>query len=157
MKYTRLTKEQLDALQPEFINFLASQTITAEEWKKIKKEQPHIAEDELDVFSDLVWEGALTKATYLENISKSQLYLFHLDIEAMHVFLIKIKNEEVDLLTKEGFYWLEKNITDDDKIDILTASKEYSGDKNLDKFQLIQQGAFISKGEKYKSIKKLFS
>ncbi len=30
MKYTRLTKEQLEELHPEFINFLATQSITAE-------------------------------------------------------------------------------------------------------------------------------
>lgn len=157
MKYTRLTKEQLEELHTEFITFLATQTITAEEWKKIKEEQPEVAEDELDIFSDLIWEGALSKAFYLENISKSQLFLFHFDTSAMHLFLIKIKDVVVDLFTKEGANWLEKNIVEEDKVEILRASKEYSEDKNLHKFQLIQQGAFISNGEKYKGIKSLFS
>lgn len=31
MKYARLTKEQLDSLHQEFINFLATQSITGEE------------------------------------------------------------------------------------------------------------------------------
>ena len=31
MKYTRLTREQFEELHPEFINFLATQSITAEE------------------------------------------------------------------------------------------------------------------------------
>ena len=69
MKYARLTKEQLDSLQQEFINFLATQTITASQWQTIKKEQPQVAEQEIDVFSDLVWEGALGQAKFLENIS----------------------------------------------------------------------------------------
>jgi len=74
MKYARLTKEQLDSLQQEFINFLATQTITGQEWQTIKKEQPQVAEQELDVFSDLVWEGALSQAKFLENISPKLLF-----------------------------------------------------------------------------------
>ncbi|MEP0676046.1 MAG: DUF6495 family protein, partial [Nonlabens ulvanivorans] len=56
MKYRRLTKEQLEELHPEFINFLATQTITAGEWDEIKNNKTEVAEQELDVFSDLVWE-----------------------------------------------------------------------------------------------------
>ena len=68
MKYTRLTKEQFEELNQEFINFLATQSITADEWKDIKEQKPEVAEEELDVFSDLVWEGVLSKVAYLENI-----------------------------------------------------------------------------------------
>ena len=57
MKYRRLTKEQFEELHPEFINFLATQSVTAEEWADIKKHKPEVAEQELDVFSDLIWEG----------------------------------------------------------------------------------------------------
>ena len=59
MKYNRLTKEQLEELQPEFVNFLATQSITGEEWKNLKEDKPEVAEDEVDVFSDLIWEGEL--------------------------------------------------------------------------------------------------
>ena len=76
MKYTRLTKEQFEALHPEFINFLASQSIDKSEWDKIKAEQPEVAEQELDVFSDLIWEGVLTRAEYLEHFSKNHIFLF---------------------------------------------------------------------------------
>ena len=78
MKYTRLTKEQLEELHQEFINFLATQSITAEEWNDIKKNKPEVAEDELDVFSDLVWEGVLNQARYLEHFSKQQMFLFRI-------------------------------------------------------------------------------
>ena len=76
MKYTRLTKEQLEELNQEFINFLATQSITAEEWKEIKEQKPEVAEEELDIFSDLVWEGVLSKVEYLENIAPQHMYLF---------------------------------------------------------------------------------
>ncbi len=62
MKYTRLTKEQLEELHHEFANFLAAQNIDKKEWEQIKANQPKVAEQELDVFSDLIWEGALSQA-----------------------------------------------------------------------------------------------
>ena len=90
MKYTRLTKEQLEELHKEFINFLATQSITADEWEDIKKNKPEVAEQEIDVFSDLVWEGVLKKAKYLENISAQHMYLFHLDEKQIELIGLKI-------------------------------------------------------------------
>ena len=75
MKYTRLTKEQFEELYQEFINFLATQAIDKAEWDKIKTEKPEVAEQELDVFSDLVWEGVLGRAEYLEHFSKNHIFL----------------------------------------------------------------------------------
>jgi hypothetical protein len=75
MKYTRLTKEQFDELHQEFINFLASQSIDKAEWDSIKANKPEVAEQELDVFSDLIWEGVLVKAQYLEHFSKQHIFL----------------------------------------------------------------------------------
>ena len=77
MKYTRLTKQQLEELHPEFINFLATQSITGKEWIQLKNDKPEVAEEEIDIFSDLIWEGVLTKVTYLENVSAKQMHLFH--------------------------------------------------------------------------------
>lgn len=146
MKYTRLSKEQLTELHQEFINFLATQSITAEEWAKIKEEKPHVAEEELDVFSDLVWEGVLRNVNYVENISADHIHLFHLAEKEMRLISVKVMNPEVDLRTEEGFGWFKKN-WQSDFVEYLTASKAYTEDQNKDKFDLIQQGAVITKGE----------
>ena len=146
MKYARLTKEQLEELHQEFINFLATQSITADEWNKLKTEKPAVAEQEVDVFSDLVWEGVLTQAAYLENISAQHLYLFHLGENEMKLIAIKILQESIDITTKEGFAWLRDNYSTEE-VEILTANKAYSEDRNADKFILIQQGSNITKGQ----------
>ena len=148
MKYTRLTREQLEELHQEFINFLATQSITGEEWEKLKKEKPEVAEEELDVFSDLIWEGVLSKVQFLENISAQQMHLFHLQEKEMKLISVKVMNPDIDLGTKEGFSWFRKNYQSD-FVEYLTASKAYSEDKNLDKFNLIRQGGAITKGELY--------
>lgn len=148
MKYTRLTKEQLEELQQEFINFLATQSITGEEWADLKKEQPQVAEEELDVFSDLIWEGVLSRVKFLENISAQQMHLFHLQEKEMKLISVKVMNPDIDLRTTEGFSWFKKNYQSD-FVEYLTASKAYGGDKNLDKFNLIKQGSVITKGKLY--------
>ena len=149
MKYTRLTKQQLEELHQEFINFLATQSITAEEWEELKAKKPEVAEEELDVFSDLIWEGVLTKVAYLENISAQQMHLFELTDKEMKLISVKAMNPDVDLMTKEGFGWFKKN-WQSDFVEYLMASKAYTEDKNLDKFNLIKQGATITKGDLYK-------
>lgn len=154
MKYTRLTKEQLEELHPEFINFLATQSITADEWATIKKEKPKVAEQELDVFSDLVWEGVLSKVSYLENISKDQMHLFYLTDKEMKLISVKVMNPDLDLTTQVGFDWFKKN-WQSDFVEYLTAAKAYTDDKNVDKFLLLQQGAVITKGELYQWFDKI--
>ena len=148
MKYERLTKEQLEELHPEFINFLATQSIDKAEWDNIKQNKPQVAEEELDIFSDLVWEGVLTKVAYLENISAQQMHLFHLTAKEMKLIAVKVLNPEIDLTTKVGFDWFKKN-WQSDFVDYMTASKAYTEDPNQDKFELIKQGALITKGELY--------
>ncbi len=148
MKYKRLTKEQLEELHPEFINFLATQSITAAEWSALKTEKPEVAEDELDIFSDLIWEGVLANVNYLENISEQHMHLFKLTEKEMKLLSVKVLNPKIDLRTKEGFGWFKRNFQSD-FVEYLTASKAYSNDKNKDKFDLIQQGAVITKGELY--------
>lgn len=148
MTYARLTKEQLEELHPEFINFLATQSITAEEWEDIKTNKPEVAEEEIDIFSDLVWENVLTKAKYLEHISPNQLHLFELREDKMALIAIKVNKEGIDITTKEGYAWLRENLGDDDVV-FMSASKDYGEKPNQDKFKLIQQGATITKGDLY--------
>jgi hypothetical protein len=164
MKYTRLTKDQLEELHQEFINFLATQTITGKEWKQIKEKQPEAAEQELDIFSDLIWEGVLSKAKYLQNSSPQQLFLFKLAEEEMHLIVVKVTEVGVDLMTANGFKWLQNNIRSN-TVELFAASKAYSAcvspeasaeaqDRNKDVFELIRQGAEIVTGKMYDAFQK---
>ena len=148
MQYARLTKEQLEELHQEFINFLATQSITADEWQEIKTTKPHVAEEEIDIFSDLVWENVLTKAKYLEHVSPNQMHLFQLGDDKMTLIAVKVNKEDVDITTREGYQWLQQNLGDDVVV-FMSASKDYSDTPNADKFKLIQEGAVITKGDLY--------
>ncbi len=148
MKYSRLTKEQFEEMHQEFINFLATQSITADEWQKIKTEKPDVAEQELDIFSDLIWEGVLNKVEYLEHISSQQMFLFHISEVTINLIAIKIDVEGIDITTQNGYGWLQQNLMDDN-VTIYTSTKALTDDRNKDIFALIKQGANITKGNLY--------
>ena len=151
MKYSRLTKEQFEELHPEFINFLATQSIDKAEWDKIKTEKPEVAEQELDVFSDLIWEGVLTRTEYLEHFSKNHIFLFQCFEKDIKSIVLKSTVSSIDFLTREGLQWLSDNMFTE-KIEMKTGKKFFTDERNKSIFELIQQGAFLSDGQLFKQI-----
>lgn len=148
MKYKRLTKEQFEALHQEFANFLASQSIDKNEWDEIKASKTEVAEQELDVFSDLIWEGVLTNAKFLEHFSKNHVFLFHCQESYIQSIVLKSLDATVDFLTKEGLQWLSDNLFTD-TVEIHLGKKEYDNERNSAIFDLITQGAILSDGQLY--------
>lgn len=151
MKYKRLTKEQFEALHQEFANFLASQSIDKKEWDEIKTNKPEVAEQELDVFSDLIWEGVLTNAQFLEHFSKNHIFLFHCQEKFIDSMVLKSLVPEVDFLTKEGLQWLSDNLFTD-TVEIHIGKKDYDKERNEAIFDLITQGTILSDGQLYLQI-----
>ena len=151
MKYQRLTKEQFEELYQEFVNFLATQTIDKVEWDKIKLEKPEVAEQELDVFSDLIWEGVLTRAEYVENFSKNHIFLFQCFDTYLQSIVLISQVKEIDFLTKDGLQWLSDNMFTDN-IEMKIGKKQFIDERNLSIFDLIQQGSFLSDGQLFKQI-----
>ena len=154
MKYKRLTQEQFHELHEEFATFLATQSIDAKEWEHIKEKKPEVMEEELDIFSDLVWDKVLEKAEYLESIFPQHMYLFHAATTQLELIGLKILSEDIDLTTGQGFEWLRNNLLDD-KVEIFEAQKAYSEEPKADIFQLIEQGAQITKGDLFRYFEKL--
>ena len=153
MKYRQLTKEQFESLHLEFAKFLATQSIDVKEWNQIKIEKPKVAEDEMNVFSDVVWDDVLTKTNYVEHFSKNTANLFKFNENEIHRIVIKI-NWDINLLEQEGFEWLMKNPLDN-SVDIFKGSKNYNTERNLEIFDLIEKGSTISKGEIFDFFSKL--
>lgn len=151
MKYKRLTKEQLEALHQEFSNFLASQAIDKKEWDEIKTNKPEVAEQELDVFSDLIWEGVLKSAQFLEHFSKNHIFLFHCQELQLRSIILKSLDTNVDFLNKDGLQWLSDNMFTDN-VEIVIGKKEYNEDRNDAIFKLINEGAILSDGQLYNQI-----
>ncbi|MBU3681060.1 MAG: hypothetical protein FGM16_03870 [Flavobacterium sp.] len=150
MKYARLTKEQFEELHPEFIRFLATQSIDKAEWDSIKSTKPEVADQELDVFSDLIWEGVLSRATHLEYFSKNHVFLFHCKEQQIETIVLKSLDASIDFLTNEGLHWLSDHLFTK-QLSMQQGVKKYA-ERNSDLFALIQQGAILSDGKLYDQI-----
>lgn len=154
MKYRQLTKEQLLELHEEFAKFLATQQIDVKEWEAIKVEKPKMADEELNIFSDLVWEDVLSKTKYLEHISKNDINLFKCSSKEIIRIYIKLNDASKSFLDTSDFNWFLKNPVND-SIDYFKASKKYTEERNLEIFKLIEMGSVISKGDLFKATSQL--
>lgn len=151
MKYTLLTKEQLASLHKDFAQFLASQQIDVVEWKAIKLHKPKVAQEELELFSDLVWDDVLTKTKYIDHISPKQIDLFNCSAIGIHRIVVKISKEGFDFFNAEDYKWFLENLSDN-SLTFYQAQKKYQKERNLELFDLIEKGGVISKGELYKNM-----
>ncbi len=156
MKYTRLTKEQLEELHPEFVNFLASQSIDKKEWEFIKTNKPDIALQEIDVFSDLIWEKALLNVRFVDHFSKNYIFLFKCSDKILDSIIVKTTNDNVDFTTTDGIEWLSKNF-ESNEVEFQEGSKKVDKNRNEEVFELIRKGGMISKGDLYTKLITLLS
>lgn len=156
MKYARLTKEQLEELHPEFITFLATQSIDKQEWDELKENKPQVALQEIDVFSDMIWERALTNVRFIDHFSNDYIFLFKCFDDVVLSYVINSTNSKIDFLTKEGINWLSENINSDDVV-IQKGRKDISSNRNESLFEIIKQGGLISKGELYTKLEILLN
>ena len=68
-----------EPLAEDFALYLAANSIDKEMWDEIKANRTAQMEETLDMFSDLVFEKALTSAKYLERVTETEIhcYAFH--------------------------------------------------------------------------------
>lgn len=156
MKYSRLTKEQLEELHPEFINFLATQSIDKKEWDEIKANKPTIAEQEIDVFSDMIWDKALTNVKFIDHFSKNYIFLFKCIDSDVFSYVINSSDPNTDFLSADGINWLSENIFSD-SVEIQQGKKDISNGRNESLFEIIKKGGIISKGELFGKLESLLN
>ncbi len=148
-KYRHLTKEELDALQKEFVEFLVVNGITADKWIAIKEHKKEIAEEIIEQFSDVVWEGILRKAKFLELRDPKELLAFQCLPKKLILMGMKVKDPDVDITTKNGFAKLKK---DQVETTFYTSEKKYFKKREEELFEMIQNGCEITDGTLFKRI-----
>jgi hypothetical protein len=156
MRYAQLTKEQFEELHEEFALFLATQKIDIKEWEGIKKGKPEIADEELNLFSDLVWDKVLGNSKYLEHYSKDSINLFKCNDKEIFRIVAKSSMADFDFTNKDNFEWFLDNSLDG-SLEYLRGKKKYSKERNDEIFDLIQQGSVVCNGELYEAILKIIS
>lgn len=159
MKYRRLTLEELEELETEFVRFLAANTVTSEDWVKIKTTTPERAEQLIEVFSDIVFEKVIQKIDYLEHRTADDLKLFECKEDKINLIGIKIEGVTgIDFTNKQtGEEMLEIFRTAPaGSVKMYSANKNYqNNDRSKELFGMMQNGCLIAKGELYKAMAEL--
>lgn len=151
MKYKQLTSDQLNEMHKEFALFLATQKIDADKWQDIKDTNPEMVEEEIKLFSDLVWDKVLGKINYLTNFLDNSLNLFRFDNEQIHRIVIKCSKKNFDFSKKEDYKWFLEN-SKDTSLSYFKGQKTYFKEQNIEKFELIEKGCTADKGELFESV-----
>ncbi|MCW3103975.1 MAG: hypothetical protein JWO09_2415 [Bacteroidetes bacterium] len=143
MKYKRLNKEELEALQQDFVNFLAAAQITGPDWEKMKKEENHKANELIDVFSDMVYEKVLGKISYLEYRDAKTLNIFYFGEEMVQLTGLRVKEtSSLDLTSPDVIsQWSSANNA---SVNIVRSEKRYEKERQLEIFELLQTGCMIT-------------
>lgn len=150
MRFRRLSKEELKELEKDFVSFLASNTVTASDWEKLKSEDVTQAEDLIDMFSDIVFETSLKKIEYLENCSADSLLLFKCDAKDLSLIGVNAKDKTVDF-TKVDF----QSKLVDGSVSTFFTKKAFSKNREEEMFEMLEQGCSIADGKLFESFKKV--
>lgn len=158
MKYRILTTEELAELETEFIRFLVSNTVTGDDWEKIKIENPAKAEGLIEIFSDIVFDKTISKVEYLELKTPKDLKIFQCNKENIELMGLKVEGESVldftqEISPEEMMKILQSS---DAKLQLYSANKKYKNDdRSQELFQMMKWGGLISDGKLFHLLKTL--
>ncbi|MDG1724105.1 MAG: DUF6495 family protein [Bacteroidia bacterium] len=130
MKYERISIDELEKLEKEFIDFLVVNGISPIDWVSIKENKPLTADKIINQFSDVVWESILRSTKYLDKIENKISYFFECNLEEINLIII---NKSTNKQKK--------------------TSKKYKKIREIEMFEMILSGSVISDGENYNKLK----
>ncbi|MFT4662369.1 MAG: hypothetical protein ACI8XB_002659 [Patiriisocius sp.] len=149
-KYRLLQEDELKELETEFVHFLVVNGIVAEDWEKMKKEDPENANKMLLLFSDVALEGSLRKIEYVEHRVKNKLHIIRCFEDKMVLIGISSDNDSVDFMNPDN---LQKSMDNPTKgVEVYTSEKKYEVTREMDIFKMTQSGFLISDGRLFKKL-----
>jgi hypothetical protein len=150
-KYRLLNTDELQELEKEFVEFLVINGITASDWERLKANDPQGTHRLIVLFSDVVFESILQKVKYLEKRGKNFLRIFQcLNEEIVLVGLETEDSDEVDFTNP--VFVSSAMLTPPQNMRIYTSTKAYSKEKNVELFEMIQNGCTITDDRLFKTI-----
>jgi len=158
MKYRRLRNDELQEMEKEFITFLASNSVTSDDWKKLKSEQNDKAEQLIALFSDIVFDKVLDQVEYLEYKAPKDMKTFHFGPDKATMLGVRVEGESrIDFTKNDSPEQMSgQMMMSDAKLKMYRAEKVYQKDRKFEIFGLMENGALISRdGAMYKTLQEL--
>jgi len=145
-KFKRLTSEELNELEKEFIDFLVVNGIVAEDWEKLKKESLEKADSIIEQFSDVVYTQIFRSNQFLDFVSKEEIRCFQFNQKEVVLVGLKSENSHIDLRSTAPSELKKHNFK------VYTKTKKYLSNREEEMFALVESGASISEGELFKNL-----
>lgn len=141
MRFRRLTSTELEALEGDFVQFLAENSIPADEWLRWQVEAPERMEAVLDAFSEAFWERACRRITHLKRDAGDAVWWFEFGETEALAFCIPHRSE----VTEEGpsAYQAQRTYPKDLRGDVV--------------FSLLEQGGVPCEPEAFSAIRSAWS
>lgn len=156
MKYRRFNSTELASLEPDFIRFLALNGIPADEWTRLKAAQSPKVDELIEQFSDALFERILQAVEFLEFHTPKDIKTFHCQKEKIVLVGLQLDGvlENEGLMVENTAAILQKLQDGALEAKVYTTEKVYrNGDRELELFRMIENGARISKdGHLYKTL-----
>lgn len=150
-KYRLLSKEELEPLEKEFVDYLVVNGITADEWVRMKEEDIDKAEQIIALFSDVVFEGILRKVAFLEYRAKNEIRAFQcLQDKIILVGMRAPLEAEVDFNDPAFLQNASTGVSAD--LEIYMTEKTYADSREQELFRMTEQGYQISDGHLFKTL-----
>ena len=143
--------EELQELEKEFVEYLVVNGITADEWKKIKKDNPSHSDHIIELFSDVVFESIMRKVMFLEFRTSHEVKVFQcLENKLVLVAMQSKVDPDIDFTNTEYI----KNAVHNppEGLKIYTSEKAYNKVREIEIFEMIRAGASISDGQLFKTL-----
>lgn len=147
IKYRCLSKDELDELQQEFLKFLLVQNIYPEQWENLKMQNTDKAHEQIELFSNIVFDKILSETTFLELISGKRIECYQFNKESAQLLALQAnENNQVD--------FVNQTLTEisPNEYHIYSGTKKYKNDRNSEVFYIMQKGAVKTDGTLFKKI-----
>ncbi len=150
-KYRSLTYEELESMEKEFVDFLVLNGITGSDWEKLKTDNPDIAEGICEAFSNVVFTKILKQCRYIESHTPKYLVAVFCDENEMHLQGLEAPSESSIDFTNPGEFEKLK-IDSPSGIQRIKSKKEYSSDREMEIWNMLNSGFFISDQKLYSTL-----
>jgi hypothetical protein len=140
MRFRRLSSEELFALDIEFKQFLVVHEQYDEEWRMLAENKPEVADEFIEMFSDLILSKVYNQVSFLVHFSEGMVSFFDMRNNPLKAFHIKcakhlsLQNElELQHVIDHHF----------DQLHFFVGQKQLSKEKADEVFDLILKGSEV--------------
>ena len=143
LKYKRLSNAELTELKKDFIDFLASQSITAPDWQKMIYDEPDRCHGVIELFSDIVYEKSLALIKCLEVKKDHHWQVMFFSDEAAEMIAFKLPEDSKYSFTSPRFNDMlasGKVTLDGMKTEVFTGKKSFKVERSMEVFLEMEKG-----------------